>query len=187
MVGKRPVSFRCLRLCGSTVVVNVLEKLGYIADASYSMYFYEKQLIPYYSSKDNWLEKGKLKITEIPIFADITIDSKDPYKRDRDQWPLFRIESVDALILYVDNFIKYLHNKNLPVVICFYFHPWEFIKIPEKFHYGEGTVIPDYFIVKNCGNYALQQLGKLIDLLKLKNAKFKTAAAISQNLNGKIQ
>ncbi len=183
VAAKRPVSFRCPRLWGSTAVVNSLEKLGYIADVSYPMYYYEKQLVPYHPSKNNWLEKGKLKIIEIPNFADMTIDSNDPYKRDRDQWPLFRTKSADALVLHIDNFIEYVHKKNLPVVLCFYFHPWEFIEMPEKFHYGESTVIPDYFLVKNCGKYALKQLEKLIDNLKGEEAIFITTKEIAKSFN----
>ena len=182
-MGKKPISFRSPRLWGSTACVNALERLGYVADASYPMYYYEKQLGPYNPSKTNWLEKGNLNIVEIPNFADMTIKSNDPYKRDRDQWPLFRTKGADALMLHIDNFIDYVQSKNLPVVICFYFHPWEFIEMPDKFHYGEGTVIPNGFIIKNCGDYALNQLEKLIDLLELKGSEFMTAAEISQNYN----
>ena len=65
----------------------------------------------------------------------------------------------------------------------FYFHPWEFVKIPRKIKYGEGTVIPDEFIVKNCGEYALGQLEKLIDLLKPKGSEFITAEEISKRFD----
>jgi peptidoglycan/xylan/chitin deacetylase (PgdA/CDA1 family) len=179
--GRKPLSFRSPRLWGGTTCVNALEELGYLVDVSYPMYYYEKQLVPYHPSKDNWLEKGEMKIVEIPNFADMTINPKDPYKRDRDQWPLFRTKSTDELIVHIMNFIKYIQEKNLPVVICFYFHPWEFIEMPKKFQYEEGTVIPDGFIVKNCGQYALKQLDKLVDSLKIKEATFNTAEEIARN------
>jgi peptidoglycan-N-acetylglucosamine deacetylase len=183
VIGQYPTSFRSPRLWGSTATINALEKFGYIADASYPMYFYEEQLIPYHPSRYNWLKKGQLNIIEIPNFADITLKSKDKYKRDRDQWPLFRTESAEELMVHVNNFINYVQNKNLPAVLCFYFHPWEFIEMPEKIHYGEGSVIPEKFIVKNCGDYALEQLTKLIDIFISDGVSFVTARDIASNFN----
>ena len=180
--GRKPASFRAPRLWGSTRMVNVLNDLGYDADASYPLYYYEKQLVPYHPSKENWLEKGDLNIVEIPNFADMTINSNDEYHRDRDQWPIFRTEGADALLLHINNFINYVKNRNLPVVLCFYFHPWEFIKMPESFTYGEGTVMPDKFIVKNCGDYALEQLEIVVDHLLKKKSIFYTAKEIAQKI-----
>lgn len=177
--GKMPVSFRAPRLWGSTEVVNSLEELGYVADASYPMFYYEEQLVPYHPSKENWLKRGDLKIVEIPNFADVTIESKDEYRRDRDQWPLFRTKNGKELLKHVDNFIAYVRYRHLPVVLCFYFHPWEFIKMPKKFSYGEGTVIPDRFLIKNCGKYALEQLEVVIDGLLERGTKFLTAKELA--------
>lgn len=177
--GKKPVSFRSPRLWGSTTVVNSLEELGYVADASYPMYYYEKQLTPYHPSRENWLEKGDSKIIEIPNFADMTISSQDKYKRDRDQWPLFRTKSGGELLKHIDNFIGFVRARNLPIVLCFYFHPWEFIKMPRKFSYGEGAVIPDRPLIKNCGKYALKQLEVVIDGLIERGATFLTAKDIA--------
>ena len=42
-------------------------------------------------------------------------------------------------------------------------------------HYGEGAVMPDQFIVKNCGEHALEQLGVVIEWLKGEEATFWTA------------
>jgi len=179
--GKKPVSFRAPRLWGSTAVVNSLEELGYVADASYPLFFYENQLIPYHPSSRNWLEKGDLKIVEIPNFADMTVKPKDRYKRDRDQWPVFRTKSGRELLKHIDNFIMYVKERSLPVVLCFYFHPWEFIKMPPKFSYGEGVVIPDRPLVKNCGDYALNQLRIVIEELLQKGATFVTAKELALN------
>ena len=162
-----PVSFRCPRLWGSTTVANVLEELGYLSDASYPMYFYRKQFEPYHPSKENWLEKGDMNILEIPNFADMLMVSKDfPLERDRDQWPLFRTQGVDVLIEHINNFLTFTEQKNIPPVLCFYFHPWEFIPMPRRFHFGECEVIPDEFITEGCGEKAYKALGVLIDYLK---------------------
>jgi len=166
--GIKIVSFRAPRLWGSTVMVNALEDLGYLADASFPLFYYRKQLFPYHPSRTNWLEKGKSKVLEIPCFADITRKSKDPYGRDLDQWPVFRTEGAETLLGMVNNFVGHLNlkNKNKTPVVCFYFHPWEFISLPEKFHFGEGTVVPDPFITKNCGEKALEEMERFIAGLK---------------------
>ena len=179
-LGEQPVSFRCPRLWGSTAVCNALESLGYLADASYPLYFYEKQLVPYHPSRGNWTEAGDLKLVEIPNFCDMTVDSTDQYHRDRDQWPLFRTESAEALLVHIDNFIGYVQARGLPVVLCFYFHPWEFMPMPTRMHYGEGAVEPDYFLVQNCGDYALEQFTILVDRLLERGAKFRTARQVAE-------
>ena len=42
----------------------------------------------------------------------------------------------------------------------------------ESYNFGECTVIPDSFIIKNCGEVALENLGRLIDYLKSVGADF---------------
>lgn len=168
-----PVSFRSPRLWGSTSVVNSLEKLGYIADATYPMYFHRKHVKPYYPSRDNWLEAGDSKILEIPNFADLVMESDDgELQRDRDQWPLFRTEGADYLMQKVRSHIQYLESKNEPLVLCFYFHPWEFIELEKSYHFGECIITPDEFITKNCGEYAMEQFDLLIKQLLGLGAKF---------------
>jgi hypothetical protein len=180
--GDKVVSFRCPRLFGSTDVVNALENLGYLSDASYPMYYFKDRLIPYHPSVDDWTKEGNLKILEIPNFADMTMTSKDPYGRDRDQWPLFRAESAEALMVHVKSFVDYASSKYEKICLCFYFHPWEFWPMPQgPIHYGEGAVIPDPFIVKNCGDYALHQFDLLIQMLQDMDSSFVTAKTLAEN------
>lgn len=177
--GVHPTSFRCPRLWGSTAVVNALEKFGYKADASYPMYFYREQLEPYHPSKDDWTKKGDMKLIELPNFADLSMDSKDQYGRDMDQWPLWRTESAEAVMVHVRNYAKFCEQHNANPFICFYMHPWEFQKMPEGLlHYGEGAVLPDPFIIKNCGPYAAEQFDILIQKLKEFGSEFSTAGEI---------
>jgi peptidoglycan-N-acetylglucosamine deacetylase len=179
VAGCKMQSFRAPRLWGSTALVNALEDLGYKTDASYPMFFHKDRLSPYHPSRDNWIIEGDLKIIEIPNFADMTIESKDVDGRDRDQWPKFRTESASALMTNIENMLKMYQSKNLPAVFCFYLHPWEFYKMPEGLiHFGEGAVQPDPFIIKNCGQYAVEQLDILIDSLKSIGAEFKRAIDI---------
>ncbi len=176
--GVRPVSFRSPRLFGSTAVCNALDELGYVSDASYPLYHYGERLVPYHPSSADWTKQGDLRLIEIPNFADMSIESQDPYGRDRDQWPLFRTESAASLWRHIERHLKYCddHGMNRPV-LCFYFHPWEFWDMPEGLiHYGEGAVKPDDLLIRNCGDYAISQFAELLDRLINHGARFLTAA-----------
>ena len=179
IVGHKVVSWRCPRLFGGTHVTNALEALGYECDATYPMYFYNEQLFPYHPSQENWTEQGSLNLIEIIQFADMGMESKDDYGRDKDQWPIYRTQSTEAFIPHIESFMSYLEKNDQsqkPIVLCFYFHPWEFWEMPEGvIHYGEGGVMPDPFLTKGCGKYCLNQVELLIDWLKSKEASFLTA------------
>lgn len=178
--GVRPTSFRCPRLWGSTKVCNVLEKLGYKADVTYPMYFYRDRIAPYHPSADDWTKKGDLKLVEIPNFADLSMKSNDEYGRDMDQWPLWRLEGAEAVMKHIRGFKSYCEARGEDTLLVFYMHPWEFSPMPEGIlHYGEGAVLPDPFIVKNCGQYAAEQFDVLVQLLKDEGSTFHTAADIA--------
>lgn len=180
VAGVRPEAFRCPRLFGSNAVVNALEKLGYQSDATYPMYFFRERLTPYHPARDDWTQEGDMKIIELPNFADLALDSKDKYGRDMDQWPLFRTESAVKLMEHVKAYIGYCEKRGAEPFLCFYFHPWEFWKMPEGLiHSGEGAVLPDPFIVKNCGEYAAEQFDIMIDMLKKLGAEFYQAKQIT--------
>lgn len=180
-VGKRPITFRSPMLWGGTDCVNALEELGYIADATYPMHYYDNQLLPYHPSKDNWLEKGDLKILEIPNFANITIKSPDTGRTGIDAWPTYRTINAEAVMVHVHSFVNYFRERNLPIIICFYLHPWEFAHIPSRFRSMEGYTCPDEYLYKNTGAYALKELEKLLNYLKKEKAVFITAKEIAQN------
>lgn len=178
--GVRPISFRCPRLWGSTKVINVLERLGYVADASFPLYFYGQPFVPYHPSARDWTKPGRLRILEIPNFCDLSMKSTDPYRRDRDQWPLFRTKSAAALMEKAESFIAYVEARRHRPVLCFYLHPWEFHPMPQgMLNFGESSVKPLPFIVKNCGPKALAQLDRLCDLLKARGGRFVTAEQLA--------
>jgi len=183
--GTRPKSFRCPRLWGSSSVIKALVSLGYTSDASLPLYFYKKPFVPYRPAASDWTKPGKLPIIEIPNFCDLAMKSSDPYGRDRDQWPLFRTKSADALIKKVDSFTGYVRARGERPVVCFYFHPWEFHEMPRgALDFGEASVTPRSFITQNCGTYAVTQLDRLCGLLKERGASFCTAGDIAK---GKLQ
>ena len=178
--GVRPRSFRCPRLWGSTRVVTVLEALDYVSDASLPLYYYRAQIVPYHPSRTDWTEQGNLRIVEIPNFCDLTMESKDPYQRDRDQWPLFRTESADALLEKVDGFVDFVRERGQRPVVCFYLHPWEFHEMPQgPIDYGEASVTPLPFITQHCGEVACREIEILIQALKERGGRFKTAEQIA--------
>ncbi|MCC6154058.1 MAG: polysaccharide deacetylase family protein [Candidatus Hydrogenedentes bacterium] len=171
--GVRPVSFRCPRLFGSTAVVNALDELGYVSDATYPMFYFREQLTPYRPSKNDWTKPGDLRIVELPNFANLALKSKDKYGRDMDQWPLFRTEGAKAMLRHTDSFAEYAKARGVTPFLCFYFHPWEFYQMPQgDIRSSEGVVRPDPFITKNCGEYAVEQLDILIQALKDRGAEF---------------
>jgi hypothetical protein len=147
------------------------------------MYIYHNQLEPYHPSALDWTAKGDMRILEIPNFADLSMESHDPYGRDRDQWPLFRTESAESLITHIINYLKYTKGKlEHDPVLCFYFHPWEFVEMPQgEIYSGEGYVKPYPFIVRNCGYYAIKQMEVLIYMLKNMGAEFTTCKDLAQN------
>ena len=180
VAGRKMASFRAPRLWGSTSMLNALEEMGYVTDSSYPMFFYKDRLTPYHPDREDWTAEGDMTIVEIPNFADMTIESNDQYGRDRDQWPLFRTKGAEALMVHIDNMLNMYEQKKLPPVLCFYLHPWEFYEMPQgEIHYGEGAVIPDKFIVRNCGEVALRELDKLISMLTERGADFIQAQNIA--------
>ena len=191
--GAQPVSWRCPRLFGGTAVTNALEDLGYTSDATYPMYFYEKRRYPYHPSRTDWTKPGRSRLIEIVQFADMGLRSRDPHGRDRDQWPLYRTTSARQFAPHITSFLRYIEARDTkdtsawPAVLCFYFHPWEFWKMPQgAIHYGEGAVLPDPFLVKGCGAYCLKQVGLLIDWLKSIGGEFQTAAECADEWRARL-
>lgn len=179
--GVRPVSFRCPRLFGSTAVVNALEALDYVADATYPMFFFRDRLTPYHPSAEDWTQQGNLRIVELPNFADLSMESKDPYGRDMDQWPLYRTQGTDAMMRHIDGYIGYARSRGVTPFLCFYFHPWEFHPMPQgEIRCSEGSVRLVPFITQNCGAFAAEQLDLLIRKLADLGAEFLQAREAAQ-------
>jgi len=173
ITGMKPKSFRSPRLCGSTNVVNELERLGYETDASYPMYFYRNQFFPYHPHKDDWLETGEMKILEIPNFCDMLMTSSDPeLERDRDPWHVYRVFGAEAHYAFIENFLAFTKDMGQQPVISLYLHPWEFVEMPHKIPTSEGTVILEPFIVTNTGDVALKELDALIGIMQSDGALF---------------
>jgi len=170
---KKPVSFRAPRLWQGQGQIKILEKLGFKVDASYSLSAHKKQLLPYHPSEENWLEKGKMKILEIPNFA--FLDNKNDYSKyfcKNDQWPLLRLLGADFVFETQKYVIEEQSKLSDICVLLFYLHPWEFEKMPSKFEYDEGTFIFKPELSKNCGDFTVRALDDYIDLCLNDGFKF---------------
>jgi hypothetical protein len=89
---------------------------------------------------------------------------------------LFRTKSAKALMEKADSFISFIQARNKRPVVCFYLHPWEFHPMPQgALDFGESSVKPLPFIVKNCGPKAVEQLDRVCEMLKGRGGRFVTA------------
>ena len=160
---QNPISFRAPRLWQGHGQIVILEKLGFKIDASYSVAAHKEHLIPYHPSRKNWLAKGDLKILEIPNFA--FLDNKNDYSRffcKNDQWPLLRLLGADFIFENTKMVIKKQHELSDISVLLFYLHPWEFVRMPEKFEYDEGTFIFKPELYENCGEFMIREFEEYI-------------------------
>jgi peptidoglycan-N-acetylglucosamine deacetylase len=178
--GVRPVSFRAPRLWGSTAMVNALEGLGYLADLTYPLFFHRKQYAPYHPSPADWREQGAMRILEVPNFADMSMESRDPHGRDRDQWPLLRTHGAAALLGKAEHFVSLVRGKGLPPVLSFYFHPWEFVPMKAVYAMSEASITFAEFLTVNTGDAAVAALEALITGLRGMGARFTTARELAE-------
>jgi hypothetical protein len=161
--GRKPVSFRAPRLWQGNGQIRVLEKLGFRTDASYSVAAHGKQLIPYHPSAKNWLERGGMKLLEIPNFA--FLDREHDYSGyfcKNDQWPLLRLLGADFVAEKSRYVIERQGEQSGIGVLLFYLHPWEFEPMPAKFEYDEGTFHFKPELHENCGAFMQREFEKYI-------------------------
>jgi hypothetical protein len=165
LTNKTPVSFRAPRLWQGQGQITVLERLGFKTDASYSVAAHKNQLLPYHPSEINWLEKGDMKLLEIPNFA--FLDKAHDYSQyfcKNDQWPLLRLLGADFVFEKSAYVIERQSELSDVCVLLFYLHPWEFEKMPEKFQYDEGTFYFKPELYENCGNFMRREFEKFVQL-----------------------
>lgn len=183
ITGKRPTSFRCPRLWGSTAVVNALEALGYLCDVTLLMQACPERLTPYHPSSDNWMQPGDMRLVQIPNFCEppsLTPNDELDGCSWLDPWPVFRTESAGKAFEMIDRFLDHMHHKTDRPVLAFYFHPWEFCPMPQgAIDYGQASVTPLPFLTKNCGPVACEQFDLLLAGLHERGGVFRTAHDIA--------
>ena len=174
LAGERPVSFRAPRGWGSNEMVVVLDRLGYLVDSSYMAYYFGEHLLPYHPSAEDWTRPGDLGILEIPLFGDLSVQSTDPFRRDRDQWPMLRMAGAGALAGAIMRTAELLWSQGKPALACLYLHPWEFIEVSPEVDRGEARISFHEFLWRNTGPAALAALDSLIGRLGQAGAQYHT-------------
>ncbi len=164
--GHRPVSFRSPRYQSSTELLTALVDLHYQSDSSYPLYYFGEQLEPYHPSSSDWTKKGDLPVLEIPVFADLTVESRDPLLRDRDIFSVLRIAGAEEVKFKMDRMLNGPMSHVREPVFSFAIHPWEMIEIPPVLELDEGAFHLKEFLYKGTGTYAVEQLDRLVGLLK---------------------
>ena len=173
VAGVRPVSYRAPRGWASTEMLVTLDKLGYLVDSSYLVFFLKEQLLPYHPSATDWRQPGELNILELPIFCDPG-SACDLKERAGDQWPIYRTEGGDAAAELVFRFHETIHALGKPTVAVLYYHPWEFIEMSPVIVTDEARIELNAFLWKGTGAAACQGLDVLIKRLQAAGAQFHT-------------
>ena len=171
LCGTEPVSFRAPRLWQGQAQLAALEKLGFLADASYSVFAHRERLLPYHPSRDNWLEPGDMRILELPNFAfDPGTYNYDKFFCKHDQWPLLRLLGARFVHERLGDVIR---RQDAPVgLLLFYLHPWEFQPMPGRHVYSEGTMIFRPELHKNCGKKMTAEFERFIRLAQQDGYQF---------------
>lgn len=179
----KPLSFRAPRLWGSSKIIQILEKNGYLVDSTYDTAKHHNLIVPYHPSSTNWLHPGSSQLLEIPTagtFGSMISDDIRRFKKvlrygnSISQWPILRLYGADAFISYLASLIKKQHEKCGISVICVYFHPWEFWPMPSKLSGIEANVELAPYLYENCGGKTLLSLKNFISHFKRNGFHFST-------------
>ncbi|HUI72639.1 MAG TPA: polysaccharide deacetylase family protein [Spirochaetia bacterium] len=153
VTGRKPTAFRAPRLWQGDAQVQVLEKLGFLVDASYSVAAHKQMTVPYHPSRKNWLEPGDMRLLEIPNFA--FQGNQDRFRRyfgRNDQWPLLRLLGARFVLENLPPVVDEQLSRAPSACLLFYLHPWEFEPMPAKYRYDEGTFLFKPELHENCGD-----------------------------------
>jgi hypothetical protein len=165
LCGSEPVSFRAPRLWQGQAQLRALEKLGFLADASYSVFAHRQRLVPYHPSREDWLVPGDMRILEIPNFAfDQGTYNFDRFFCKNDQWPLLRLLGARFVFDRLGPVIQRQAELSETCVLLFYLHPWEFQPMPARHVYSEGTMRFRPELHRNCGPKMAAQFERFIQL-----------------------
>ena len=174
VAGIRPVSFRAPRLFGSTAMINTLEDLGYVADASFPAYYSGLGFLPYRPSREDWSKEGNLRILELPNFYDTEAADSGDKNRGRDQWPMLRLKGPEWFVDLCRRMLRAVHDAAGRTVLCVYMHPWEFVPMPGRVATDEATILLKPFLYENCGDYALGAFDQFLAAMKHDGVSFLT-------------
>lgn len=182
LCGKEPVSFRAPRLWQGQAQLAALEKLGFLVDASYSVFAHRERLLPYHPARDNWLVPGDMRILEVPNFAfDPASHNYERYFCKHDQWPLLRLLGARFVFERLGDVLRQQAQAQGQVgadagmaVLLFYLHPWEFHPMPGRHEYPEGTMRFRPELHANCGRRMAAEFERFLQLALGEGWRFST-------------
>ena len=161
--GREPSSFRAPRLWQGNGQVRVLEKLGFRVDASYSVAAHRTMTAPYHPRSADWLEPGDMKMLEIPNFAFRGDDARfRRYFGRNDQWPLLRLLGARFVLENLRPVVQEQLSHAPMACVLFYLHPWEFVPMPARYRYDEGTFSFRPELHKNCGSRMTREFERFL-------------------------
>lgn len=183
--GIKPLSFRAPSFNGSNIMMNTLEKLGYLVDCSYNIAGDKNIIFPYHPDSNNWDKEGSLNILEIPIaglmgepLENFVIGSRKYIKNKSKtrslsgQWPILRLfgpeEFCNYLMKFAEKQIKLKGVADIVIVL----HPWEFLVMPKELKVIETKIKLEDMLHLNTGKKALEYLEYSIDYFKEQNFNF---------------
>jgi peptidoglycan-N-acetylglucosamine deacetylase len=173
--GMQPVTFRAPRLWQGRAQVRALEKLGFLVDASYSVAAHKERILPYHPSREDWRMPGRMRLLEIPNFA--FLDTETDYSRffcGNDQWPLLRLLGADFVRRGATHVVTKQAASSAVSVLLFYLHPWEFVPMPERYDYDEGTFLFRPELSKNCGDVMTHEFDRYVGMCREDGFQFAT-------------
>ena len=87
-------------------------------------------------------------------------------RSDRDLFSTLRLGGPEAVKRKIDNMLRGPMSGIQEAVLAIALHPWELIEIPAVLKLDEGEFRLKEFLYKGTGDYAVEQLDKLVGLLK---------------------
>ena len=189
MTGVAPRSFRAPRGWGGEILLQNLEELGYLVDASYMIGNDKGSIWPYHPDSDDWTKPGGMEILEIPnsglsasMLNETSTTIRDFSKKmslgspveGLGQWPVLRMFGARPFFDYLQPFANTQLDSQGYAIVSVYQHPWEFLPMPGIHQSPEGRTELTPTLYENCGQFALDALAECFDLFKTAGFQFAT-------------
>ena len=121
----------------------------------------------------DWTRPGRMRIVEIPNFCDLAWRATTRISATATNGPSSAPSRPSSSCRRPTVSSNTCRPSGQRPVVCFYLHPWEFHPMPQGWlDFGESSVQPLPFIVKNCGPKALKQLDRVCTMFQQRGARF---------------
>lgn len=197
ITGERPTSFRAPRLWGDEIMIQALEKLGFIADSTYPISSEKDELFPYHPNVSDIGKKGNLNLMEFPVMGlykelvkniskDLLLFRLETTGADKNigQWPVLRLYGAEKFVELSKPFIEKQLFERQYSIISVYQHPWEFLPMKGVVEGPEATCHLKRTLYENTGEFAFKALERMIDLYLEMGFKFVTLKELTEIIGG---